>query len=79
MGCDNYAKGHDDVDNRGRTIVLGIVIGGVTGLIAAMLLNRRAERDSRTTAITAGESLQLGVMLFGLLRTIASLGDSETQ
>jgi hypothetical protein len=58
---------------------LGVVIGAATGLIAALLLERRATRDQRTTAITAGEGLQLGAMVFGLLRTIAALGDSERQ
>ncbi len=65
------------MENRGRTILLGVVIGAATGLIAAMLLNRRAVRDERTTAITAGEGLKLGVLVFGLLRAIASLGDDE--
>lgn len=65
------------MDNRSRTIFLGILIGAVTGLAAALLLNRRAVRDERTTAITAGEGLKLGVLIFGLLRTISSLGDDE--
>lgn len=63
--------------NRSRTIFLGAFIGAVTGVIAAMLLNRRAARDDRTTAITAGEGLKVGVLVFGLLRAIASLGDEE--
>jgi hypothetical protein len=53
----------------------GAIIGAVTGLIAAMLLNRRAEKSERETAITTGEGLKLGVLVFGLLRAIASLGD----
>lgn len=65
------------MENRGRTILLGVIIGAATGLAAAMLLNRRAVRDERTTAITAGEGLKLGVLVFGLLRAIASLGDDE--
>ena len=65
------------MDNRGRTIFFGILIGGATGLVAALLLNRRAVKDERTTAITAGEGLKLGVLVFGLLRTISSLGDDE--
>ena len=67
------------MENRGRTILFGVVIGAVTGLIAALLLERRATKDQRTTAITAGEGLQLGVMVFGLLRTIASLSDPENK
>lgn len=67
------------VDNKGKTILFGIVIGAAAGLIAALLLNRRATHEQRTTAITAGEGLQLGAMVFGLLRTIAGLSDGQRQ
>ncbi len=65
------------MENKGKTLFLGALIGAFTGLIAAMLLNRRAEREERATAITAGEGLKLGVLVFGLLRAIASLGDDK--
>ena len=65
------------MDNKGRTILFGILIGAATGLIAAVLLNKRAESSDRTTAITAGEGLQLGAMVFGVLRAIAALSATE--
>lgn len=61
--------------NKSRTLVLGALAGAFTGLIAAMLLNRRAEKGEKETALTAGEGMKLGVLVFGLLRAIASLGD----
>jgi hypothetical protein len=61
--------------NKSRTILFGALIGAFTGLVAAILLTRRAERNERETAITTGEGLKLGVLVFGLLRAIASLGD----
>ena len=61
--------------NNRNTILFGALIGAVTGIIAAVLLTRRAEKNERETAITTGESLKLGVLVFGLLRAIASLGD----
>jgi gas vesicle protein len=61
--------------NKTRIIIGGALIGAVTGLVAAMLLTRRAERTERETAITSGEGLKLGVLVFGLLRAIASLND----
>jgi hypothetical protein len=67
------------VDNRGRTIVLGVVLGAGIGLVTALMLNRRAESEGRTTAITAGEGLQLGALVVGLLRTISTLGDTERE
>jgi hypothetical protein len=65
------------MSDRGRTLFLGAIIGAATGLVAAMLLNRRATNDDRSTAITTGEGLKLGVMVFGLLRAISSLGEDE--
>ena len=65
--------------SRSRTIIYGVVIGAATGLVAAMLLNRQATREDRTTAITAGDGLKLGVLVFGLLRAIASLGEEEVK
>jgi len=65
------------MENKGKTLFIGALIGAVTGLIAALLLTRRAERDEKSTAITAGEGLKLGVLVFGLLRAIASLGDDK--
>ncbi len=58
-----------------RVLLSGVIIGAMTGLIAAMLINRRAEKNESETAITAGEGIKLGVLIFGLLRAIASLGD----
>ena len=48
------------MDNKGRTILIGILLGAGTGLVAALLLNRRAEASNRTTAITAGEDCSSG-------------------
>jgi gas vesicle protein len=61
--------------NKTRIILGGALIGAIIGLIAALLLSRRAERNERETAITTGEGLKLGALVFGLLRAIASLND----
>ena len=61
--------------NKSRVILGGALIGAITGLIAAILLTRRAERNERETAITTGEGMKLGVLVFGLLRAIAALCD----
>ena len=61
--------------NKSRTILLGALLGAFTGLIAAVLLTRRAEKNESETAITASEGIKLGVLIFGLLRAISSLGD----
>ena len=65
------------MDNKGKILFLGALIGAATGLVAAILINRRTVKDPGSTAITTGEGLKLGVMIFGLLRAIASLSDDE--
>jgi gas vesicle protein len=58
-----------------KLLLGGALLGAMIGLVAAMLLNRRAEKNESETAITAGEGIKLGVLVFGLLRAISSLGD----
>ncbi len=65
------------MENKGRVVFLGTLIGAVTGLVAAMMLTRRAEKEERANALTAGEGLKLGVLVFGLLRAISALGDEK--
>ena len=65
------------MQNKNRILLAGALLGAGTGLIAAVLLNRRAEQTESGTAITTGEGLKLGVLVFGLLRAIASLGDEK--
>ena len=63
--------------DKSRTLLLGALVGAFTGMVAAMLLNRRAEKSGNESALSAGEGMKLGVLVFGLLRAIASLGDDK--
>ncbi|HKY56096.1 MAG TPA: hypothetical protein VJM08_17400 [Anaerolineales bacterium] len=63
--------------NQNRILLFGALIGAFTGLIAAMILQRRAERTGTEISLSAGEGVQLGVMIMGLLRAIAALGEEK--
>ncbi len=63
--------------NQNRILVFGALIGAFTGLAAAMILQRRAERTGTEISLATGEGIQLGVMVLGLLRAISSLGDEK--
>lgn len=63
------------MNNRNKTLAAGALLGAVTGLFAAMLLQRRAEKYGTDITISTGEGLQLGMMIVGLLRSISTLGD----
>jgi hypothetical protein len=60
-----------------RTLAGGALIGACAGIVAAYLLTRRAARQGREVTVTPGEGVQLGMLVFGLLKTIASLGDGK--
>jgi len=62
---------------KSKTLVIGVVVGALAGLGAAYILIQRAEREGVRPQLGAGEGVKLGVMLMGLLRQIASLGDES--
>jgi hypothetical protein len=64
-------------NNKSRIILGGALIGAITGLVGAVLLTRRAERTGNELAISSGEGMKIGVLVFGLLRAIASLADEK--
>ena len=63
--------------NQNRTLLFGALIGAFTGLVAAMLLQRRAEQTGTEISLSTGEGIQLSVMILGLLRAISSLGEEK--
>ena len=63
--------------NQNRTLLFGALIGAFTGLVAAMMLNRRAEQTGTEVSLTTGDGMKLGMLVFGPLRAISSLGDER--
>lgn len=59
------------------TLLTGALLGAAAGLIAANLLQRRAAKGERESTLTPAEGIKLGLLVFGLLRAIASLGDDD--
>ena len=63
--------------NQNKILIFGALIGAATGLAAALILQRRAEKTGNEITLSTGEGVQLGVMIMGLLRAISSLGDDK--
>ncbi len=60
-----------------KVMIIGGVVGVLTGLGAAYLLIKRAERLDSTPELSAGEGVKLGLLVLGLLRQVTQLGDGK--
>jgi hypothetical protein len=65
------------MDQKTKTLIIGAVAGAALGLAGAFLLTRRAEETGTEITVNAGEGMRLGVMIVGLLRAIADLGEGK--
>jgi hypothetical protein len=57
-----------------KMILISAAIGAAVGVTAAMLMISRTN-DDQPPKIGVGEGVKLGVLVFGLLRSVATLKD----
>jgi hypothetical protein len=60
-----------------KLLLAGGVIGALVGAAAAYLFIQNNPIDDGPPQVSAGEGVKLGVLVFGLLRSIASLGEGK--
>ncbi len=64
----------EKVENQtSKILVVGALIGALTGLGTAYLLTKNAEREGEELAINTGQGLKLGLLILGMLRQILKL------
>ena len=63
--------------NDNRILLFGALIGAATGVVAALMLQRRAEQTGNEITLTTGDGIQIGVLVMGLIRAVAALGEKE--
>jgi hypothetical protein len=66
-----------DTSWTGQVLVIGAVIGALTGLASAYLLIQRAKKRAEAPNLNASEGIKLGLLVFGLLRQVAMLGSGD--
>jgi hypothetical protein len=66
-----------DTSWAGQVMVIGAVVGALTGLAGAYLLLQRAKRKAEPPNLNASEGIKLGLLVFGLLRQVALLGSGD--
>jgi hypothetical protein len=64
----------EDRSWRTRTLLIGAVIGALTGVGVAFVLVQRAEQQGEPVALKTGEGIRLGMGVLGLIRLIGQSG-----
>ena len=64
-------------DWKTRVMVIGGIPGALAGVGGAYLLIQNAERSGNQVKVSPGDGIKIGVLLMGLLRQVAELGDSS--
>jgi hypothetical protein len=68
----------DELNNwKTRAMIIGAVIGAITGLGAAYILVRRAEEAQAKPQLTTGDGVKIGMGLAGVLKLISDIGSSK--
>ncbi len=67
------SENQDNQNNFGLYIILGAILGAITGAGAGYLLSRRIE-EGEELQLTAGDGIKLGGSIITLLRQISALG-----
>ncbi|MEN6409572.1 MAG: hypothetical protein ABFD44_07675 [Anaerolineaceae bacterium] len=57
-----------------KFLIIGAVVGALTGLGAAYILVQRAESSQEKPKLTAGDGVKIGMGLLGVLRMISDSG-----
>jgi ABC-type Fe3+-siderophore transport system permease subunit len=60
-----------------RVLVIGAVLGALVGMGAAYLISQQAEKSGKKPEMSAGAGIRLGLLVLGLLRQVAALGDGN--
>jgi hypothetical protein len=60
-----------------KVLLIGAVLGAVVGAGAAYLFATQAEKAGNRPTVTPGDGVRLGLLVLGLLRQVAALGDGS--
>jgi hypothetical protein len=60
-----------------KALLMGGVLGALLGVGTAYLLVQRAEREGEPLSIGTGEGIRLGMLVMGMLRQVAQIGDKR--
>jgi len=64
-------------DWKSKFLIVGALIGLVSGLLAAFVLIQRAEQKQIKPKINAGDGVKVGLGVLGVLKLISDLGEKS--
>ncbi len=68
----------DEINSwKAKTLLIGTVLGALTGLGVAFLMVNRADQEEARAKMGAGEGIQLGLAILGLLRLVSQFSDGD--
>jgi hypothetical protein len=65
----------NDQNYKTKALLIGALVGALVGISAAYLLIQRAEKEEGRLQVGTGEGIKLGLLVLGLLRQVAQLGE----
>jgi len=65
----------EDTRWKTKALFIGGLIGALLGVGTTYLLVKQADREGEPLHIGTGEGFRLGMLVLGMLRQVASLGD----
>ncbi len=66
-------------DWRARTLLIGGLIGLITGLGTAYLIIQRSDEVEQPPRMGAGDGVRLGLLLLGLMRQVGELAGGNQE
>lgn len=64
---------------RARTLLIGGIVGLITGLGTAYLIIQRSDEVEQPPTMGAGDGVRLGLLLLGLMRQVGELAGGNRE
>ena len=60
---------------KSKTLIIGGLLGLLSGLLAASMLIKRSEQNEKNLSISPGDGVKVGLGVLGVLKLISYLGE----
>ena len=68
---------NESKSSKSKILLVGGLLGLLSGLIAAYLLIQRSDQSEKELSISAGDGVKVGLGVLGVLKLISDLGERD--